>query len=249
MDAATLQAAADQTLNGSSGADTLTGGSGADTITGQDGGDTLDGGTGDDVIRGGAGDDAIDGGAGTDTAVFAGDYADYAVAYDGDTGVFTLTGPDGTDTATGIESFQFDDQTVDAATLQAGADQTINGGAGVDAITTGSGADAITGGASDDVIDAGAGDDAIHWSRGDGSDVIDGGAGTDTLYVDADVTDMLITHSGVINFDDVDGSGEKTDADGCRAGGVQRRDAGPVDDGLRRWDGQRLHRRIRRRSL
>src|SRR5207302_17657 len=68
-----------------------------------------------DVLVGGAGNDTIVGGGATDRAVYSGNRADYSVTYDGDTRSFTVAdlrpgSPDGTDTVTGVELFQFADE-------------------------------------------------------------------------------------------------------------------------------------------
>jgi len=59
------------------------------------------------VLEGGAGNDTLDGGVGTDTAVYSGARAGYTVpgAVSG-----TVSGPDGTDTLSNIERFQFSDK-------------------------------------------------------------------------------------------------------------------------------------------
>ncbi|MEL6977657.1 MAG: cadherin domain-containing protein [Pseudomonadota bacterium] len=94
------------------GDDVALGGAGADTIAGGDGADRLIGGAGDDALTGGAGNDDLRGGAGTDTAVFSGDFADFAVSFDGTR--FTLVDGDtadgldeGTDAVQGIDAFRF----------------------------------------------------------------------------------------------------------------------------------------------
>ena len=80
-----------------------------DTINGLAGNDRLSGNSGDDTLSGGSGDDLLEGGSGTDTATFSGNYADYSFSYSGTAGSYLLqvTGPDGTDTLTGIELLQF----------------------------------------------------------------------------------------------------------------------------------------------
>ncbi|WP_407119742.1 M10 family metallopeptidase C-terminal domain-containing protein [Bradyrhizobium sp. STM 3561] len=102
--------------------DNATGGSGNDTIIGNAIANVLNGGAGNDTITGGGGNDTIIGGPGTDTAVYSGSRASYAVAYNTTTQTFTLTdlrngSPDGTDTLTGVEYFQFGDGTVASASL------------------------------------------------------------------------------------------------------------------------------------
>ena len=71
------------------------------------------------TITGGAGNDTIDGGIGTDTVVYSGAWVDYTVS---GTGPFTLTddrvnSPDGTDTVSNVENFQFSNVTATAAQL------------------------------------------------------------------------------------------------------------------------------------
>lgn len=109
----------DDLLNGGSGADwlfggdgvdTLLGGSGDDHLFGEGGDDILDGSRGNDTLDGGAGDDTIDGGNHTDTVVFSGLRQDYTVTQiDSDT--VLISGPDGSDHITNVESFQFSDLT------------------------------------------------------------------------------------------------------------------------------------------
>ncbi|MHC2577082.1 serralysin [Bradyrhizobium diazoefficiens] len=102
--------------------DNAIGGSGNDTIVGNAIANTLNGGFGNDTITGGGGNDTILGGAGTDTAVYSGSRSSYSVSYNSATQTFTVTDLrgslfDGTDTITGVEYFQFADQTVASATL------------------------------------------------------------------------------------------------------------------------------------
>ncbi len=71
-------------------------------------GNHLMGSSGNDTMFGGPGNDIINGGAGIDTAVFSGNRASYAPVrtFSG----FTVSGPDGSDTLTSIERFQFSDK-------------------------------------------------------------------------------------------------------------------------------------------
>ncbi len=83
---------------------------------------TLNGGAGNDTLTGGGGNDTIIGGAGTDTAVFSGNQANYLIAYNSSTQTFTVAdqragSPDGTDTITGVENFQFADGAVASASV------------------------------------------------------------------------------------------------------------------------------------
>jgi serralysin len=99
-----------------------TGGSGNDTIIGNAVANVLNGGAGNDTITGGCGNDTIIGGAGTDTAVYTGNRASYVVTYDASTQTYTISdqrpgSPDGTDTLSGVENFQFADTNVAAASI------------------------------------------------------------------------------------------------------------------------------------
>lgn len=76
------------------------GGNGNDRLTGNDLANLLTGGPGADVLNGGGN---------IDTAMVSGVRAAYSLTQ-GAAGVFTITGPDGTDTLTGIEFVQFADQ-------------------------------------------------------------------------------------------------------------------------------------------
>ena len=105
--------------------DNAIGGSGNDTIVGNAIANTLNGGAGNDTLTGGSGNDTIIGGAGTDTAVFSGNQANYLIAYNSTTQTFTVTdqragSPDGTDTITGVENFQFADGAVASSTFVTG---------------------------------------------------------------------------------------------------------------------------------
>ncbi|WP_439403036.1 M10 family metallopeptidase C-terminal domain-containing protein [Bradyrhizobium sp. DASA03068] len=102
--------------------DNATGGSGNDTIIGNAIANALNGAGGGDTFTGGGGNDAIVGGSGTDTAVYSGTKANYGISYNSTTQVFTLVDlrsgtPDGTDTVSSVEFFQFADGTVSSATL------------------------------------------------------------------------------------------------------------------------------------
>lgn len=60
-------------------------------------------------LTGGAGNDTIDGGANVDTAVVSGNRSEYTITQTS-TGVFEITGPDGTDVLTNVEFLEFDDE-------------------------------------------------------------------------------------------------------------------------------------------
>lgn len=82
----------------------LTGNARDNLITGTEGGDTL---------TGGGGNDRLEGRAGVDTAVFAGDFAEYTVRYQSTGNTFTVTdtvaGRDGVDTLVSVEYLRFRD--------------------------------------------------------------------------------------------------------------------------------------------
>jgi Ca2+-binding RTX toxin-like protein len=104
-------------LTGASGDDEMDGGSGDDTLSGEAGNDTLYGGSGTDRLSGGSGNDTIDGGTGNDTAVYDGAKSDYTITYDAASDSYTIVdnragSPDGTDTVTGVEYFEFAGRTV-----------------------------------------------------------------------------------------------------------------------------------------
>ena len=134
-------------------------------VTGTASADSLVGGSGDDFLIGGAGDDTLDGGAGHNTAVYLGAMAEYQITPDGAGGFYvTDTGPagEGADHLTRIQSLQFADGTVDAASV-----------AQATAFTGSSGADLLVGAGGADTLDGGA-----------GADTLVGGGGNDTYYVD-----------------------------------------------------------------
>jgi Ca2+-binding RTX toxin-like protein len=133
--------------------------------------DRLTGDSAANVLTGGLGNDVIKGGTGQDTAVFSGAYASYTVSIASDF-VVTVTGADGVDTLTSIESLRFSDQTVLLWTA-------FDGTPDVDNLTGTSGRDFISGLSSADVLNGLGGDDYING--GDGNDLITGGAGNDIL--------------------------------------------------------------------
>ena len=111
----------DDVLTGGSGNDTQRGGDGNDVIFGGDGNDNIQGNAGDDRMIGGSGNDRIVGGAGDDTVVFSGNRSDYTVRQINDT-TFRVTdnrdgSPDGVDTVTSVEHFEFADQTIDVENI------------------------------------------------------------------------------------------------------------------------------------
>ncbi len=95
---------------------------GNDYLSGYGGDDILYGGSGNDEIWGDAGTDLIYGESGVDTAGFSGARSAYTITQ-GATGVFTIAGPDGTDTVRSTEFAAFADQTI---RLLPGTGTTVN---------------------------------------------------------------------------------------------------------------------------
>lgn len=146
----------DNQLDGTAGDDLIEGLGGNDTLSGFDGNDTLDGGDGNDLLDGGFGDDSIDGGAGADTAIFAGNRDDYVVTQI-DSATISITGPDGTDLVTNVESFAFADMTQSFAEVIVPRQANLSAsGMSLSEVSVVSGADvtATWNLASDGVIDA-----------------------------------------------------------------------------------------------
>ncbi|MDO3435522.1 metal-binding protein [Rhizobium sp. CBN3] len=97
-----------------------------DIFDGSGGNDYFAGNGGNDKLTGGAGDDEIDGGDGTDTAVFAGNFADYSLAQENFNNVVT-SALEGTDTLRDVEFARFADGVYDFATGTFTADSTEPG--------------------------------------------------------------------------------------------------------------------------
>jgi len=112
-------------IEGTLEADVIDGLGGDDKLIGNGGVDTLSGNDGDDLLIGGEGDDTLSGGAGDDTASYADNISGYTVSYDSATDTITVTdtdtsnGDEGTDTITGVESFDFNSTTLTKADLEA----------------------------------------------------------------------------------------------------------------------------------
>ncbi|MBI2979157.1 MAG: hypothetical protein HYY38_10150, partial [Rhodospirillales bacterium] len=106
-----------ENLTGSSFSDTLTGDEGSNTLAGGAGDDVLAGGGGDDVLIGGEGNDVMIGGEGKDTVIIEGAFGNFTFsrADDGTISVTRAGGPDlpsETDTISGVELINFDDETI-----------------------------------------------------------------------------------------------------------------------------------------
>ncbi|WP_264048359.1 peroxidase family protein [Methylobacterium flocculans] len=203
------------TFNGTAGDDIADGTSGvfglgaSDTLNGNGGYDILNGAGGSDTLNGGAGDDRLDGGAGTDVAVFSGGVGNFALGSGGTTNlvVTDLTGAEGSDTLSTIETLRFagtnslvvagttgNNVNLNGATGAAGS-QAVFGFAGTDRLNGGGGSDLLVGGQGADTIQGDAGSDTIYWSAGDGRDLVNGDTtaenivgGIDTLKIIGDTS-------------------------------------------------------------
>jgi Ca2+-binding RTX toxin-like protein len=99
--------------------DTITGNSVANELSGFGDADVLNGEGGNDTLEGGAGNDILNGGTETDTAVYAGDIANYVITDTGG-GTFRIedtVGGEGTDTLTDVENGDFNGNVVDLSTV------------------------------------------------------------------------------------------------------------------------------------
>lgn len=191
--------------------DTLSGGADNDTLSGYSGDDVINGDDGDDVINGGSGNDTIDGGSETgtgqgDVAVYSGNRSDYIISGD-QTGlrIIALTGPDGSDYLTDIETLRFADMDVDVATGISGV--TLVGTSGDDnGVGTNPAAligtilnDDISGLDGDDRLVGLAGIDTLNGGRGD--DILEGGLGDDTLNGGEGVFDRAVYSGSVADYE------------------------------------------------
>lgn len=120
-DAVTIDLAAETAFGGDAQDDQLTnienvnGSVYDDTLTGDSGDNSLFGNSGDDTLVATAGNDHLYGHAGADTAVFAGDFADYSFSISGLGG--TVTGAGGTTTLVDVETLTFADRTINLDAL------------------------------------------------------------------------------------------------------------------------------------
>jgi Ca2+-binding RTX toxin-like protein len=134
----------------------IQGTAGPDTLTGSSSSDRLHGNGGDDILAGGTGDDVLDGGDGTDIAVIAATRASTTITINSQDSA-VLTGPDGMDTLTSIETIRFSDQDVVVAQLG------IFGTAGNDSLTGTAGTDSFYASLGNDAFDGGAGIDSVTY--------------------------------------------------------------------------------------
>ena len=108
-------------------------------FAGTDAADSLLGGFGADAFAGLGGNDTIDGAFGTDTAIYTGNWRDYAISYNSGTATYSLSdrrvgAPDGIDQVVNVERFQFADRAITVSTPadllnDAPTDITLTGGA------------------------------------------------------------------------------------------------------------------------
>ncbi len=197
----------DDSLTGSLASETIDAKAGNDSIDAGGGNDTVLAGDGDDDVSGGAGNDYIDGGSGANTAIYAGNAADYHISKlaNGHYSVEDLrnASPDGLDDLVSVQSLTFANGTyaitsfdsvvpppVNGVTINGTADDDV-----INATTSPAGqplltdvGDLIIGNDGDDIVVAGAGADTIlggakndQLSGGGGNDLLDGGTGHDEL--------------------------------------------------------------------
>ncbi|OYU01548.1 MAG: hypothetical protein CFE36_09685 [Sphingomonadaceae bacterium PASS1] len=142
----------------------------------------ITGNSGANILRGAGGADTLNGAGGTDTAAFDQAASSYALDHSGSAVIVSdLVNGEGTDTLTAIENLNFAGSNY-AIVSGTTAVNTINGGAGSQAIFALGGNDIINGGAGNDIIVAGLGNDGITLASDTGGrDFIDGGAGEDTF--------------------------------------------------------------------
>ena len=165
-----------------------------DTLAGGGGNDTLFGFAGDDTLFEDEGSDTIYGGAGNDTLILNGNEIDFIITgLEGNS--ITLSSASGTDVISGVETFEFNDVSLDfeTLTLPENLGLSIVGTVGSDTIVAtvfddwidGSrGADQLTGKDGNDLIWGSGGNDVIRGNQG--MDTLGGGLGNDTIYGDND---------------------------------------------------------------
>ncbi len=110
-----------------------------DILRGDNGNNLLQGLAGADSLNGRGGNDTLDGGTGVDTGVYSGTRANYLITRNSN-GTLTVTdrrggAPDGVDTLSGIERFQFSNTTVTLGNLIQRSD--VNGSGGSDLMLRG----------------------------------------------------------------------------------------------------------------
>jgi Ca2+-binding RTX toxin-like protein len=202
-------------LEGTNLANVLKGGKGADTLRGLGGNDTLDGGFGGDSIQGGGG--------AADVVTYADRTEAVAVTLDG-------SPDDGSDANDGSQD-NVDDQV-----------ETIEGGAGADALTGSAGPNVINGNLGNDTLDGGGGSDTVNGLGGSDtikgspdSDTYDGGIGLDTLDYSSrnEPVEVDLTLVGNDNGGDLDGAAGQRD----KTIALENLKGGSADDVLRGTNG------------
>lgn len=99
-------------LRGTLESDNLLGGTGDDVLIGRDGDDSLNGGNGQNSYLPGKGNDSVIGGPGLDVVFYSGPRSQYTLGACSKTAC-SVTGPDGSDTLTGVEILIFTDARID----------------------------------------------------------------------------------------------------------------------------------------
>lgn len=210
----TLPADAGDLLLGGDGDDTVQGAEGNDTLSGQAGNDVLLGGAGNDSLLGGAGEDTLDGQVGDDTldgqggsdTVFGGLGDDTFIFTPGGSGVETINGGDGLNTAlvngTNLADTITIGMTGGALTISAGASTLI-----------------VNGQVQNIVVDGRAGDDSITVGDVSGTGFfkldVRGGDGNDTLTAaGATIGTVRLSLSGDAGNDTLVGSNGNDTLDG-----------------------------------
>ncbi|KAA0579360.1 calcium-binding protein [Azospirillum sp. Sh1] len=163
-------------------------------VTGTTGNDTLSGSAAYDAL-GNPITDAVDGLGGIDTFVLTGALASYSLSIDSN-GNLLVSGPDGTDTLTGIELLQATDGVYPVGSLLSFSQPSLTGltvsssaSTGNDYLVGGIMGDAIGGGGGNDTIAGLTGNDTLFGNAGndvllggDGADQLEGGAGNDLMF-------------------------------------------------------------------
>ncbi|MEO1328644.1 MAG: sugar-binding protein, partial [Pseudomonadota bacterium] len=163
---------------------------------------------------------------GTDTAVYAGDQADFAVAYDASSGAFVLVDQDtadgldeGTDVVTNVESFEFNGAVVSAEDLAASALDLSEGTSGGETMTGGDDAEMIRGLGGADTLYGGGGADLLYG--GDGGDLLVGGESViSTVYssdFEGDISEWTGSGAATSTFDGDQVLGSWRNSDGAGA--------------------------------
>ncbi len=163
-------------------------------VTGTTGNDTLSGSAAFDAL-GNPITDAVDGLGGIDSFVLTGALASYSLSIDAN-GTLLVSGPDGTDTLTGIELLQATDGVYPVGSLLSFSQPSLTGltvsssaSTGNDYLVGGIMGDAIGGGGGNDTIAGLTGNDTLFGNAGndvllggDGADQLEGGAGNDLMF-------------------------------------------------------------------